>query len=127
MSHPDHAFNPQYRRTFDHLQPELAAQGIGMRETQNAAGVLALEAHRRGVVPERVALGDNADRVFAAQGEHRYAQIDLQAGMRTPLIDSSRQALTLLAAQPQPSTAQQSSPQQAVEPGQDQTSVARGR
>ena len=127
MSHPDHAFNPQYRRTFDHLQPELAAQGIGMRETQNAAGVLALEAHRRGVVPERVALGDNADRVFAAQGEHRYAQIDLQTGMRTPLIDSSRQALTLLAAQPQPSTAQQPSPQQAVEPGQDQTSVARGR
>ena len=127
MSHPDHAFNPQYRRTFDHLQPELAAQGIGMRETQNVAGALALEAHRKGVVPDRVALGDNADRVFAAQGEHRYVQIELQTGMRTPLIDSSRQALSLLATQPQQPTTQQSNAQQTVEPGQDQTSSARGR
>jgi hypothetical protein len=131
MSHPDHAFHPQYQRTFDHLQPEMAAQGIGMRETQNAAGALALESHRKNIVPDRVALGDNLDRAFAVQGDRaetqRYAQIDLHTGMQTPLIDSSRQSIALLAAQPQQSSPQPVAPQPAPEPAQEQANSPRGR
>lgn len=103
MSHPDHPFNRQYQRIFDQLQPQLEEKGIGIREAQNAAGMLALEAQRTGIVPDRIAI--NGDRVFAVQGSQqetqRYAQVDLQAGMQVPLVESSRQSVNLLATQPQ--------------------------
>jgi hypothetical protein len=112
MSHPDHAFNQQYQRTFDRLQPEMAAQGVGVRETQNVAGALALEAHRNGVVPDQVTLGSNGERVFAVQGDRaetqRYAQVELQSSMQTPLAETSRQSLNILAAQTQQVGAQPS-------------------
>lgn len=131
MSHPDHAFNPQYQRTFDRLQPEMAAQGTGMRETQNLAGALALEAHRSGVVPDKVALSGNGERVFAVQGERvetqRYAQVDFHAGMQTPLAETSRQSLALLASQPAPSNAPSATSQAVPEPTPEQGAAPRGR
>lgn len=113
MSHPDHPFNRQYHRIFDQLQPQLEAKGIGIREAQNAAGVLALEAQRTGIVPDRVAV--SGDRVFAIQGgqpeTQRYAQVDLQGGMQVPLVESSRQSVNLLATQPQAPEQDQQAPQ----------------
>ena len=112
MSHPDHPFNRQYQKVFDQLQPQLEAKGIGIREAQNLAGALALEAQRSGIVPDKVVVGTHGDRVFAVQGQQaetqRTAQIELRAGMQVPLADSSREAATLLAgrqqASPEPAT-----------------------
>lgn len=128
MSHPDHPFNIQYQRIFDQLQPQLEERGVGIREAQNAAGVLALEAQRSGIVPDRVVA--NGDRVFAVQGNQtetqRYAQIDLQTSMQVPLVDSSRQSMTLLAAQPQQTATSQVNPAPSQEPAQEQTAASRG-
>jgi hypothetical protein len=131
MSHPDHAFNRQYQRMFDQLQPQLEERGIGIREAQNAAGALALEAQRTGVVPDRVTLGANGDRVFAVQGNQpetqRYAQIDLQTGMQTPLAETSRQSVALLQQnQGQQAIAQQPAQQPTQDPPQDPDSPTRG-
>ena len=112
MSHQDHPFNPQYQRIFDQLQPQLEERGIGIREAQNVAGALAVEAQRTGIVPDRIVA--NGDRVFAVQGNQpetqRYAQVDMQAA-QTPLVESSRQSLNLLAAQPQQAPEQEQAPQ----------------
>ena len=122
MSHPDHPFNRQYQRVFDQLQPQLEAKGIGIREAQNLAGAVALEAERSGVVPDRIVLGNHGDRVFAVQGQQpetqRAVQVDLQAGMHVSLADSSRQATALLAghAQPAPEPATRTQAQEATAP-----------
>jgi hypothetical protein len=127
MSHPDHAFNPQYQRVFDQLQPQLEERGIGIRESQNAAGVLALEAQRSGIVPDRIVA--NGERVFAVQGaqpeSQRYAQVDLQTSMQVPLMESSKMSLGLIMAQqqsnPQPANPQQqTNAPQSPDPAQDQ-------
>lgn len=132
MSHLDHPLNPQYQKVFERLQPEMTAQGIGMRETQNVAGALALESHRSGVTPDQVTLSGNGNRVFAVQGDspetQRYAQVDLRAGMQTPLADSSRQALTTLVPPPQSTTPSPVGPQQGcTEPLTDLSASGRGR
>jgi len=102
MSHPDHAFNRQYQRMFDQVQPMFEERGMSIREAQNVAGALALEAQRTGVVPDRVAM--NGDRVFAIQGDRsetaRYASVGMQAA-ELPLVESSRQSLHVLSAQQQ--------------------------
>jgi hypothetical protein len=112
MSHQDHPFNPQYQRIFDQLQPQLEERGVGIREAQNVAGALAVEAQRTGIVPDRIVA--NGDRVFAVQGTQpetqRYAQVDMQAA-QTPLAESSRQSLNLLATQAQPAPEQEQAPQ----------------
>lgn len=112
MSHQDHPFNRQYQRIFDQLQPQLEERGIGIREAQNVAGALAVEAQRTGIVPDRIVA--NGDRVFAVQGNQpetqRYAQVDMQAA-QTPLVESSRQSLNLLATQAQPVPEQEQAPQ----------------
>lgn len=135
MSHPDHAFNPQYQRAFDQLQPEMAAQGLGIRETQNVAGALALEAQRSGIVSDRIIT--SGDRVFAVQGTQpetqRYAQVDLQSSMQIPLMESSKQSLGLVASQQQASvqtianTQLQVASSQASDPAQDQVAPIRAR
>lgn len=130
MSHPDHAFNRQYQRMFDQLQPQLEERGIGIREAQNAAGMLALEAQRTGVVPDRVTLSANGDRVFAVQGNQpetqRYAQIELQTGMQTPLVETSRQSVALLQQNQGQPTIAQPTQQPTQDPAQDPGSPTRG-
>lgn len=104
MSHPQHPMNAQYQRMFDLVQPAFEERGLSIREAQNVAGALALEAQRTGVVPDRIAV--NGDRVFAVQGDQaetqRYAQVGMQTA-QTPLAETSRQSLQLLAEpSPQP-------------------------
>lgn len=135
MSHPDHAFNSQYQRVFDQLQPQLEQRGIGIRESQNAAGALALEAQRTGITPDRIVT--SGERVFAVQGAQpetqRYAQVDLQSSMQIPLMESSKQSLGLLASQQQAPTQpiaaaqQQTATPQASDPAQDQAAPLRAR
>ena len=124
MSHPDHPFNRQYQRIFDQLQPQFEERGIGIREAQNAAGALAVEAQRNGIVPDSIAI--NGDRVFAVQGVHpetqRYSQVDMQA-TQTPLSESSRQSLGLIAA-PQQSTGTPPSQITGAEPPTEQQATA---
>lgn len=130
MSHPDHPFNRQYQRIFDQLQPQFEERGIGIREAQNVAGALAVEAQRSGIVPDRIAI--NGERVFAVQGVHpetqRYTQVDMQA-TQTPLSESSRQSLGLINAQQQSTGTQPPPPQiQGVEaPNEQQTTAPRSR
>ena len=99
MSEPEHPLHREYTRSLG--QVASAEQAIGKdfdARTQNVAGVLALESHRQGVVPDRVVFGDQG-RIFAVQGDRpelqRVVHADASAAA-IPLIESSRQALQLL-------------------------------
>ncbi len=99
-------------------------------QTQNLSGAPALASEKAGIVVDRVAFGDNG-RAFAIQGAspatQRYARIDQQAGMQTPLAESSRQSLGLQVSQSQPGF----NPPQTQDPAQrstpDQANAGRGR
>ena len=134
MSDKDHPLNAQYERSLEHVQ--VAERAVGKpfdAQTQNLSGALALESEKAGIVVDRVAFGDNG-RAFAIQGAtpetQRYAQVDQQVAMQTPLVESSRQSLNLQVSQSQPGLPQ-AGPQQAQEPAQqpaqDQASAGRGR
>lgn len=126
MSSPDHPQHAQYQRIYDQVQPQFEARGLGLREAQNVAGALTLEAQRSGISPDQVV--SNGNRIFAVQGSQpetqRYVQVDLQAAQQVPMAESSRQSQALVAAQPQqvPGAPQQAAPEQ----GQDQAAPARG-
>ena len=126
MSSPDHPQHAQYQRIYDQVQPQFEARGLGLREAQNVAGALTLEAQRSGISPDQVV--SNGNRIFAVQGSQpetqRYVQVDLQTAQQVPMAESSRQSQALVAAQPQqvPGAPQQAAPEQ----GQDQAAPARG-
>lgn len=126
MSSPDHPQHAQYQRIYDQVQPQFEARGLGLREAQNVAGALTLEAQRSGISPDQVV--SNGNRIFAVQGNQpetqRYVQVDLQTAQQVPMAESSRQSQALVAAQPQqvPGAPQQAAPEQ----GQDQAAPARG-
>lgn len=103
MSDRDHPFNPQYERSLQHVQAAERERGKSFdAQTQNVAGALALESHRAGISIDRVAFGDQG-RAFAIQGltheTQRIAHVDTDVASRTPLVESSRQALALHAQQ----------------------------
>ncbi|MGN6154044.1 MAG: XVIPCD domain-containing protein [Lysobacteraceae bacterium] len=129
MSSPDHPQHAQYQRIYDQVQPQFEARGLGLREAQNVAGALTLEAQRSGIAPDQVVA--NGNRIFAVQGHQpetqRYEQVDLQAAQQMPMADSSRQSQALAAApaQPVPGAPQQVA-LQAQDPAQDQANPARG-
>lgn len=139
MTHQDHPFHGQYQRNFDQLQPGLQQQGLDMRQSQNVAGALTLASHRDGVTPDRVALGNDGERAFAIQGQQaetqRYSQVAVNVSMQTPLVETSRQAVSELGqGQPSqgPSQGQPTAPQQAnahaqQDPAQEQAATGRGR
>ncbi len=108
MSDKRHPLYAQYQRSLEQVQ--VAERAVGKpfeAQTQNLSGALALESEKAGIVVDRVAFGDNG-RAFAIQGAtpetQRYAQIDQQVGMQTPLAESSRQSLGLQAPQSQPAS-----------------------
>ena len=122
MSSPDHPQHAQYQRIYDQVQPQFEARGLGLREAQNVAGALTLEAQRSGIVPDQVVA--NGNRIFAVQGQQpetqRYVQVDLQAAQQVPMADSSRQSQALAA------TPAQGAPQHVAQQAQDQAAPARG-
>jgi len=120
MSDRDHPFNAQYERSLQHVQTAERERGKSFdAQTQNLAGALAVESHRAGISIDRVAIGDQG-RAFAIQGAtpetQRVAHVDTDAATKTPLVESSRQALALHA---------QSAAQQA--PLSQEPAIARGR
>ena len=125
LSSPDHPQHAQYQRIYDQVQPQFEARGLGLREAQNVAGALTLEAQRNGISPDQVV--SNGNRMFAVQGQQpetqRYVQVDMQAAQQVPLAESSRQSQALAATQAQPAPG---APQQVAEQGQDQAAPARG-
>lgn len=135
MSDKRHPLNAQYERSLEQVQ--VAERAVGKpfdAQTQNLSGALALESEKAGIVVDRVAFGDNG-RAFAIQGAtpetQRYAQVDQQVGMQTPLAESSRQSLSLHASQTQPGLnpqqAQEATPQPVQQSTQDQAGAGRGR
>lgn len=132
MSDKRHPLNAQYERSLEQVQTAERALGKPFdAQTQNLSGALVLESQKAGIVVDQVTFSDNG-RAFAIQGgtpeTQRYAQVDQQVGMQTPLIESSRQSLSLHTPQPPPPPAQpQASPQQPQEPAQGQADLGRGR
>lgn len=131
MSDKRHPLNAQYERSLEHVQVAERAAGKPFdAQTQNLSGALALESQKAGIVVDRVAFGDNG-RAFAIQGAtpetQRYAQVDQQTAMQTPLVESSRQSLSLHASQTQPGLNPQQAQESTQQPAQDQASAGRGR
>lgn len=131
MSDKRHRLNAQYERSLEQVQ--VAERAVGKpfdAQTQNLSGALALESEKAGVVGDRVAFADSG-RAFAMQGAtpetQRYAQVDQQAGMQTPLVESSRQGLNLQATQAQPGFNPQQAQESAQSLPQDQANAGRGR
>jgi hypothetical protein len=120
MSEPEHPLHREYARSLGQMAAAEQAVGKGFdARTQNVAGVLALESHRQGVVPDRVLFGDQG-RIFAVQGDRPELQRVIHAdpsAATVPLIETSRQALHLLA---------QTGQQGPVDPAPE-AAVARGR
>jgi hypothetical protein len=130
MSDKRHPLNAQYERSLEQVQTAERALGKPFdAQTQNLSGALVLESQKAGIVVDRVTFNDNG-RAFAIQGgtpeTQRYVQVDQQVGMQTPLVESSRQSLSLHTPQPPPAQPQ-ASLQQPQEPAQDQADVGRGR
>ena len=130
MSDKRHPLNAQYERSLEQVQTAERALGKPFdAQTQNLSGALVLESQKAGIVVDRVTFSDNG-RAFAIQGEtpetQRYAQVDQRVGMQTPLVESSRQSLSLHTPQPPPAQPQ-TSPQQPQEPVQEQANGGRGR
>lgn len=110
-----------------------------MRQSQNVAGALTLASHRDGVTPDRVALGNDGERAFAIQGQQaetqRYSQVAVNVSMQTPLVETSRQAVSELnqgqlnqgPSQGQPTAPQQTNTQAQQDPAQEQVATGRGR
>lgn len=125
MSSPDHPQHAQYQRIYDQVQPQFEARGLGLREAQNVAGALTLEAQRNGISADHVVA--NGNRIFAVQGNQpetqRYVQVDMQAAQQVPMAESSRQSQALAAAPAQPAPG---APQQVAEQAPDQAAPARG-
>ncbi len=131
MSDKRHPLNAQYERSLEHVQVAERAAGKPFdAQTQNLSGALALESQKAGIVVDRVAFGDNG-RAFAIQGAtpetQRYAQVDQQTAMQTPLVESSRQSLSLHASQTPPGLNPQQAQESTQQPAQDQASAGRGR
>ncbi len=131
MSDKRHPLNDQYERSLEQVQAAERAVGKPFdAQTQNLSGALALASEKAGVVVDRIAFGDNG-RAFAIQGAtpetQRYAQVDQQAGMQTPLIESSRQGLNLQASQTQPGLNPQQAQESTQPQPQDQAAAGRGR
>lgn len=136
MSDKRHPLNAQYERSLEQVQVAERAAGKPFdAQTQNLSGALALESGKAGIVIDRVAFAENG-RAFAIEGAtretQRYAQVDQQLAMQTPLAESSRQSPGLHASQSQPGLNPQ---QQTLEPAQqpaqqssqDQVNAGRGR
>lgn len=125
MSNPDHPQHAQYQRLYDQIQPQFESRGLSLRDAQNVAGALTLEAQRNGISPDHIVA--NGDRLFAVQGSQpetqRYVQVDVQAAKGVSMEDSSRQSQALSAAQLQ--QAPQIAPDQAA-PNPEQAAPTRG-
>lgn len=131
MSDKRHPLNAQYERSLEQVQ--VAERAVGKpfdAQTQNLSGALALESEKAGIVGDRVAFAENG-RAFAIQGAtpetQRYAQVDQQAAMQTPLAESSRQGLNLQVSQTQPGLNPQQAQESAQPLPQDQANAGRGR
>ncbi len=130
MSDKRHPLNAQYERSLEQVQAAERAVGKPFdAQTQNLSGALALESEKAGIVVDRVAFGDNG-RAFAIQGAtaetQRYAQVDQQVAMQTPLVESSRQSLGLQVSQSPPGFTPQA--QDPAQPSpQDPANAGRGR
>lgn len=129
LSNPDHPQHAQYQRLYDQIQPQFETRGLSLRDAQNVAGALTLEAQRTGIAPDHVVA--NGDRLFAVQGSQpetqRYVQVDVQTAKGVPMEQSSRDSQALAVAQqaPQQQAAPQVAPDQTA-PNPDQSAPSRG-
>ncbi len=128
LSNPDHPQHAQYQRLYDQIQPQFETRGLSLRDAQNVAGALTLEAQRTGIAPDHVVA--NGDRLFAVQGSQpetqRYVQVDVQTAKGVPMEQSSRESQALAVA---PQAQQQAAPQIAPDqttPNPDQSAPTRG-
>lgn len=94
LADPQHPGSALYRQALDRL-PATEVSGANER----LAGALAAEAHKAGLSQvDHVAFGDGGRRAFAVEGDpaspaHRQVNVDVLQAVRTPLSDSSAQAL----------------------------------
>lgn len=113
MSHLDHPFHTHYQRIFDQVHPKFVDFGHSLREAQNVAGALVLEAERSGVVTERVMIvgylvyayevsspDTNRFTRFEMSRDVRFIRIEMRRAAQVPLAESSRRVLELFRLQP---------------------------
>lgn len=123
MSHPDHPLHGTYERTLDTVEPMLKRSHVDQEKIENVAGALTVAAHKQGVEPDHAAIGRDGVNIFVTQGPKSetqpYAHVNLQEAMKTPLAESSREGVSVVAQNPNATPPQQNQ-LAGPDPGQEQ-------